>query len=230
MIKIVSWNIQAGGGNRISSLVQCIKKSKAHIIVLSEFRNNSNGIILRNRLLREGFRYQGVTAAKAQENSVLIAAQLPFSTQLHPQADLIYANNIITAQFSAFTLIGVYMPHKKKHHLFEYIHTLISSSSNPFLIVGDLNTGKNFVDQKGDSFWYTDQLNSLEEIQMIDAFRYLHGEVEEYSWYSHQGNGYRYDHTYVSETLTSLIKSCNYDHSWRINAISDHSPMFLELG
>lgn len=65
---------------------------------------------------------------------------------------------------------------------------------------------------------------------MSDAFRFVNQDVEEYSWYSHQKNGYRYDHIYIDNSLKPIVKNCFYNHSWRVEKLSDHSPMFLELG
>ena len=85
------------------------------------------------------------------------------------------------------------------------------------------------MDQKGSSFWYTDELKKLNDLDLHDAFRHVHGDVESYSWYSHHGNGYRYDHTYVHKDLLPLVKQCDYIHEAREEKWSDHSPMILEL-
>ncbi len=230
MIKILSWNIQAGGGSRIVPILRKIISSKPNIVTLNEFRNNASGQKIRNGLLKAGFRHQAVTASESNDNSVIVASNIPFSTQLYPDSDLNYSGNIVTAKFSAFNLMGVYMPHKKKHKLFEYARSIVQDSATPFIIAGDYNSGKNYVDQKGNSFWYTDELLAFEKENMCDAFRFVNGDVEEYSWYSHQKNGYRYDHTYIENSLKPIVKNCYYDHSWRIDKLSDHSPMFLELG
>jgi len=230
MIKLCAWNIQAGGGSRALSIVKSAIKSKSNIITFNEFRNNDTGTSIRGWLLKAGYRYQVVTAALKNDNSVLIASTLPFSSELHPVADETFPHNIVTAHFSAFSVIGVYLPHKKKHKLLEYLIDLVSNDDRPYIIAGDYNTGINFVDQKGKSFWYTDQLSKLGKAGYCDAFRLVNGEVSEFSWYSHQGNGYRYDHIYIDEDISALVKDCSYDHQWRLDKLSDHSPMFLELG
>jgi len=230
MVKILSWNIQAGGGSRILSIIKRIVESKANIITLNEFRNNASGQKIRSGLLKAGFRYQAVTDSKSNDNSVIIVSSIPFDSQLYPTADPNYAGNIVTAQFSAFNLMGVYLPHKKKHKLFEFARSVNNDSEKPFIIAGDFNSGKNYIDQKGNSFWYTDQLLAMEKEQMGDAFRFVNGDVEEYSWYSHQKNGYRYDHIYIDDSLKPIVKNCFYEHSWRIEGLSDHSAMFLEMG
>ena len=100
----------------------------------------------------------------------------------------------------------------------------------PCVIAGDLNSGINGLDQKGNSFWYEDDLKTLDKKGIKDVFRIINGDVKEYSWYSHQENGYRYDHFLADEKLIPVIKSCYYEHSVREAKISDHAPMILELG
>ena len=66
------------------------------------------------------------------------------------------------------------------------------------------------MDQKGNSFWYTDKWEELESKGLKDAFKFLDKDMKVYSLYCHQGNGYRYDHSYLSEDITPLIHSCEY--------------------
>ena len=126
--------------------------------------------------------------------------------------------------------MGVYLPHKKKHVLFDFIHSHLASSSRPYIVTGDFNSGINQIDQTGNSFWYEDKLKALDHIGYKDAFRHVHGGIKEYSWYSHQGNGFRYDHTYVHESLLPIVTSCHYLHDCRETKITDHSAMLLSLG
>lgn len=226
MLKLLSWNIQQGGGSRVRGILRFIAKLNPQIVVLSEFRNNDTGTLLRHKLLEQKYLFQFVSLSPSDTNSVLIASQLPCQSRLFSGQE--YAHAVIAADFEAFHLYGVYLPHKKKHQLFPLLQKEIAQHT-PSIIMGDFNTGKNFVDQKGDSFWYTEDLVKLEKAGMQDAFRYVHGEVEAYSWYSHQGNGYRYDHIYTSEELLPIVKNCDYLHRAREEKLSDHSPMVLEL-
>ncbi len=226
MLKFLSWNIQQGGGSRARGILRFIAKQAPHIVVLSEFRNNDTGIFLRHKLLEQKYLFQFTSLPVSDTNSVLIASQLPCSSRLFTGMD--HAHSVVAVDFEAFHLYGVYLPHKKKHQLFPLLNKEIKTHT-PALIMGDFNTGKNFIDQKGDSFWYTKELAQLEQSGMQDAFRYVHGEVEAYSWFSHQGNGYRYDHIYAATELLPVIKNCDYIHKAREEKLSDHSPMFLEF-
>ena len=229
MLKILSWNIRQGGGTRVNKIRKCIAEVKPHILALNEWRNNAAGMELRVALLRMGYIHQFVPPSTS-ENAVCIISKFPFNGLLCQEADSHFPNNIIIGQFDAFDLISVYLPHKKKHVLFDFLIDRIRKAERPSIIVGDYNTGHNGIDQKGSSFWYTDELEDLESLGMKDAFRHLHGSVKEYSWFSHQGNGYRYDHTYMSDVLTPFISRCEYLHPYREAGISDHAPMLLVLG
>ena len=104
-----------------------------------------------------------------------------------PKATLNMDGNIVCASFDAFDLYGVYLPHKKKHQLFDFFLNHLPSQKAS-IIAGDFNSGINGLDQKGKSFWYEDELIALNEIDYVDAFRLKNGQVQEYSWFSHQGN------------------------------------------
>ncbi|NNF34592.1 MAG: hypothetical protein HKN68_10810 [Saprospiraceae bacterium] len=230
MLKIISWNIRQGGGSRIGKICKSLIQEKPGIIILSEFRNNASGIKIRYELLKNGYRHQWVTGAGSNENTVLIASKMEGENRFLNHLDSAFPHNMIEVDFNAFSVIGVYLPHKKKHKLLYGLVTKMEHTDQPYIIAGDYNTGINYVDQKGKSFWYSDQLIKLQNLDFLDAFRHFHGDVKEYSWYSHQGNGYRYDHTYISNSLTSIVKDCYYLHSWREDGLSDHSPMVLMLG
>lgn len=230
MIKILSWNIRQGGGTRISQIIKAIEAQDAAVLVFSEFRNNQSGIQLRTALLKHRYRFQVVTAAAPNDNSVIIASRYPCNGFVFPKADADFPHNVVMVEFDAFYVIGVYLPHKKKHKLFDFLIQKVKDFKKPCIVAGDYNTGKNYIDQKGNSFWYTEDLEHYEKVGMVDAFRYLHGDMQEYSWYSHQGNGFRYDHTYVEKDLLPLVQSCYYIHQYRESNISDHSAMVIELG
>ncbi len=229
MLRILSWNIRQGGGSRLLKITSRLTTLAAEVVVLSEYRNNESGRKIRANLLASGYRFQLVSNAKTADNSVAIFSKLPFNGRLHPDSDENYSANVLSAEFEAFTVIGMYLPHKKKHKLFDFLLDC-AASEVPHIMVGDFNSGKNYIDQVGNSFWYEDKLLALEADGYQDAFRYKHGQVKEYSWYSHQGNGYRYDHTYVHKNLLAISSDCYYLHEWREEGLSDHSPMVLELG
>ncbi len=230
MLKILSWNIQQGGGSRIAKILKAIQTMDCAIVILSEFHNNDSGLKIRTHLIKLGYLHQVVGACPPATNTVGIFSKIPCGSALFEKADENFSHGIVRADFPAFALYGGYFPHKKKHRLFQFLTEEELDAERPSILAGDLNTGKNYVDQKGNSFWYTEELETYEEMGYVDAFRQMHPDAKEFSWYSHQGNGYRYDHSYVHESLLPIVKNCYYEHRYREEKCSDHSPMILELG
>ncbi len=229
MIKIISWNIQQGGGSRIADICDVLVGSGAQIIGLQEFQHGPSGEKIRTYLLRKGYIHQFVGMADSKVNTVLIASKLPFDAKHFSASSKTFPHAIVQASFRAFDLFVCYLPHKKKHTLFDLMIEEMAKNDRG-IFVGDFNSGKQFIDQKGDSFWYSEYFEKMEDRQYVDAWRWKHHDLKEYSWFSHQGNGYRYDHIYVHKNITPVIARCDYEHSWRLKKRSDHSAMVLELG
>jgi len=229
MFNILSWNIQQGGGSRVNSIIKYILTKKPQLVVLNEFKNNANGISIRTKLLQNGYLHQVVSKATSDLNSVLIASKVAGSSFLFSKNELQFPQSMLKLSLEVFDVYGVYFPHKKKHNCFEVLLDDLQKTDRPAIITGDYNSGKNFIDQKGDSFWYENYFFKMEELGYIDAFRLIHGDKKEYSWFSHLGNGYRYDHMYISAALQALVKDCFYDQQAREDKLSDHTPMFLVL-
>ncbi len=228
-LSILSWNIQQGGGTRIKQILSYLKYADYEIITLSEFQNTAKGATLRKHLIDLGYVFQAVSMKDSTKNSVLVAAKIPFNSTIYTGIDPEFSSNIILAEFNFCRLFACYLPHKKKHQLFDHL-IKVSKEGKPCIITGDLNSGINGLDQKGTSFWYEEDLKTLDKNGIKDVFRFKNGDVREYSWYSHQGNGYRYDHFLAHESILPLCTACYYEHAVREAKISDHSPMIMELG
>jgi len=226
-MKIVAWNIRQGGGSRIHKIAKSLLTYHADILVISEFHNTKSGSTLKSKLKDAGYTFQHSTT-EPRKNTVLIASKIDGDFATYYNRIVLFPEGIVSITFEDFIIYGVYLPHKKKHQLFEFLMEEINNEKAG-IIIGDYNSGINFLDQKGDSFWYTEYFPKFLEAGYLDAFRVIHDDKKEYSWYSHQGNGFRYDHCWLHKTLVSSVKDCYFSHVERENKISDHSIMVLEL-
>ena len=77
--------------------------------------------------------------------------------------------------------------------------------------------------------WEYDFYRSLINNQFKDAFRVISPNTKEYSWVGLTGDGYRYDHCFVSENIASTIGKCFYFHEPRDIRLSDHSAIITQL-
>jgi exonuclease III len=102
------------------------------------------------------------------------------------------------------------------------------------LIVGDFNTGRHCIDEKGRTFSCADQFETLAASGWCDAWRHIHGDEREYTWFSRlrggvQGNGFRLDHAFVTPPLLARVQDCRYSHAEREAQVSDHSILILDI-
>jgi exodeoxyribonuclease-3 len=99
----------------------------------------------------------------------------------------------------------------------------------PLLVVGDLN----IVDDRPCSQYA--RLYDFERRAysgLIDSgLTDLLAGTEEFSWYSNQGVGFRFDHALASEHAVSLVTSVRLDQSWRTRQpkLTDHAAIALLL-
>lgn len=231
MDKIITWNIRHGGGTRISEIVKALTKhSNATTIVLTEFRNNENGVVLRKSLENLGFINQFTTDTPPNKNSVLIVSKENFKSKTFPELNN-HSERVIKVYNDNFSLYGCYFPlSDEKKHVFEFLLNEIENNPKENIIItGDFNTGKHYIDEKGSTFFHSKYIDKIEENGLFDAWRYIHKDKTEYSWYSSYGNGFRLDHFFVKDTLKDKIIDCEYIHEYREQKITDHSMMVLSL-
>ena len=102
----------------------------------------------------------------------------------------------------------------------------------PFLLLGDWNTGAHHMDEKGKTFVCTEHFARLSELGWIDLWQ-AHNRDTEYTWYSRRAganyNGFRLDHAFATPVLKQRVTACRYSHAEREAGISDHSMMVVEF-
>ena len=124
---------------------------------------------------------------------------------------------------------------------------LAARSGAPVVACGDWNTprrehpdgtvwsfardGKGRLREERAGFWDESELGvvpGLAELGYADAFRSLHGYASrEPSWAWRHGGGWRLDHVVCSAPLEPV--AATYHHAWRLDGLSDHSALEVEL-
>lgn len=230
---IFSWNIRHGGGKRINEILLELEDYRdSKIMVLTEFRNNKNGHRIRDKLNELGFTYQHSPITNPKVNSLLIASKVAVIFREYPELGQ-HQHRVISAEWNDSFLLGTYFPQKnEKSRIFQFLIAKVKTASSKTMVIiaGDLNTGVPFKDEKGKSFYCAEDFNQLQKEGVTDAWRLINHSVEEYSWYSNHGNGFRIDHFLISNHFQSKVNACYYVHEARKNKISDHSQMFLTIG
>lgn len=115
------------------------------------------------------------------------------------------------------------------------------ASGRSYIICGDFNIAHKPIDLKN---WRTNQKNSgflpeerawmdqmIDQEGWVDAFRLLHPEPEQYTWWSNRGQayaknvGWRIDYQMISPELAPKVRSASI---YKETRFSDHAPLIID--
>lgn len=124
---------------------------------------------------------------------------------------------------------------------FEQVLEDVRQQDNEFVICGDWNIAHKQIDLKN---WRGNRKNSgflpeerawmdkvFGEMGMVDAFRAMNREAEQYTWWSNRGQswaknvGWRIDYQVVTPGLAHRIRAVSI---YREQRFSDHAPLIIE--
>jgi exodeoxyribonuclease III len=231
MALLLSWNIQHGGGSRIEAIQDAIDAIAPDVLVVTEFRNNISGKKLRKSLNDQGLIHQQACHANPNQNTILLAARQPFQANTFETQLRMDSHRCLQAEIYGFTLYGFYFTHgRAKIPVFEFILSLPKEYLQaPSILIGDFNSGKHYIDEKGATFSCVNYFGQIEDNGWIDAWRYFNKDLREFSWFSNAGNGFRIDHAFASPAMMSRITAVRYLHDHRKPSLSDHSALLLQF-
>lgn len=158
----------------------------------------------------------------------------------------------IEADFGSFSIISIYLPsgssgEQRQTIKYDFMDRLMpilksySKQKKQYIICGDWNIAHQKIDLKN---WQGNKKNSgflpeerawmdtlFQSVGMIDAFRAVNQQAEQYTWWSNRGQawaknvGWRIDYQIVSPTLSNnIIKAEIYTEQ----RFSDHAPLTIE--
>lgn len=237
-MKLLAWNILHGGGSRrMPHITLALVEHDADVIVISEYRTTIGGQI-RAVLADHGWRHQRCTDPGRGQNGVLLASRHPLRD---PGDRTEFAHKIcrrrwVDAEIPDLDLVvaGVHVPCEGRDStraafLKGVIDTARRRLDDRFVLIGDFNLGRHHLDESGATFQNTAMLGKLATLGYVDAWRHLQPEGREYSWFSHEGAGFRIDHAFVAPNLAGSIVASWYSHEERDTGISDHSALLVTL-
>jgi exonuclease III len=233
-LKLLAWNIRAGGGKRIPSIAAVLLEREPDVVVLGEYHANRTGETLRSLLERGGLVHQEPGVADGNLRRVFVASRIPLEREDFPEWPKRQRYRVITARVNGLRLIATYFPSQAPHiaRLFKPLirATTRLRSSAPSLLVGDLNAGLNPADTEGSPFSGSNGFAELLGRGWVDLWRREHPELREYTWYSPgPKNGFRLDHALYLSSALGDNSHCRYDHSVRGKGLSDHSLLEIDL-
>ena len=231
MMRLLAWNIRQGGGSRLPRIAEALKRHDADIVVLSEYRGGPSAPRLCAALHALRYRHATTLVPPPGRNGVLVAARRPFRERGAIDMGLPEPYRMVSVNFAAFQLIGIYMPNlRAKIPYWEALIAALSSQrADRALAIGDFNTCRAYLDEAGAIDLTAHYMDAIEQVGFRDLWRHRNPDRREYSWYSTKRNGFRIDHAFLSHHLAACAGTIHYSHEERIAGLSDHSPLILEL-
>ena len=231
-ITIMEWNIRHGGSrDRLPGIIGSLCVANPDIVILTEFRRNACEAPLRNALLTLGYVHQFCSDIPEKTNGIFVAAK----SDLQQETDPVAMHRLLPLYLPSFDLhlLGTHIPGAgdkwdKRECWDKVLDYAKRHREERVVIIGDFNTGLP-EDAEGSPFALPEKMRELRSIGYADAWRVLHPNGQEYTWWSTAKNGFRLDYAYLSPSLTSHLLSASHCQEGRLSGFSDHASILITL-
>jgi exonuclease III len=224
-------NISGGGETRAERLCAYLDAHDPDTVVLTEWRNGVSGAVFANWATGRGMCHAGL-AHGGTANGVFAASKHSFRTASATPAGQ-GTGVLMLARFAGVSLLACYFPQlSEKLAFFDRCEQVARRhGARPFMLVGDLNTGNQTTDRSQHAGRYScaggfDGLCARDGL--VDLWRLSNGDLREWTWLSHRGNGFRIDDALANAPyVRTFAPNCRYDHSARTTGLTDHSAVLV---
>lgn len=245
-IRLMAWNVQRSSPARAAAQVAWLaQRSDADVLLLSEVHHSAGGKALMQALHECG--YQLAVTSPAEGYFVLGATRvgkmehLAIELEHLPQRFLAARLRI---ERHTLGIAGLYVPsrgpaarrNQDKRSFQAAVSTALPDLKSelrqlPLVVAGDLNVVEPGHVPHHAVFgeWEYRFYRTFAEHGLVDAFRALNPTELDHSWFGRSGNGYRFDHIFISEAHRGRLHTCRYIHEPRLLGLSDHSPIAVSL-
>jgi exodeoxyribonuclease-3 len=240
-ISVMTWNVQAASNQRaLRQALWLEEHAWADAVVLTEVPPSGRGHL--EALEAVGFRC--LVEQRSGDRRVLLGSRVGVLEPTAPVATG-WPHRVMSAELQGLgrplRLTGVYVPSRgpaqRRNVAKRAVQQAVSdalpvmSAAGIDMIVGDLNVVEPDHQPHYGVFadWEYDFYRSFESHGFLDAYRSLHPSRVEHSWFGHSGNGYRFDHAFVSRESPWHVVKCWYDQTGRDGGLSDHAALVTQL-
>jgi exonuclease III len=243
-LRLVTFNAQHAAPDRARRQAAWLGRCPdADLVVLTEVGHGPGGHALLDALAHHGYTHIHAPRPSLPDYSTVIASRRaplePVPTGIDVLAHRAPAVDLrIGGQ--RLRLVGLYVPSRGpaerrnenkrafQHAVTRALPSLLAGVGGPVVVTGDLNVVEPGHVPHYPVFgrWEYDFYRSFNDTGLTDAYRALHPDTPGYSWYGRGGNGYRFDHTFLTADRLGLT-GCDYLHGPRDQGLSDHAALHL---
>lgn len=244
LLRVLTFNVQHAAPDRARQQAAWIgRQPDADLVILTEVGFGPGGDALLTALAQHGYPHiyapqpaaPGYRAAIASRHVPLEPSptHVDFLPHRAPTVDL-------SINGKRLRIVGLYVPSrgpKERRNqdkrdfqisVTEALPRLTKGFEGPVVVTGDLNVVEPGHVPHYPVFgrWEYDFYRSFAEAGLTDAYRFLHPTTPGHSWFGRSGNGYRFDHTFLTADRLTL-SACDYIHTPRVNRLTDHAALYL---
>lgn len=257
MIKIATWNVNSVKP-RLTHLLDWLKSDAPDIVLLQEIKCVNEAF---PAMEIEELGYNIALHGQKTYNGVAILSKFPLEdvrrglpgNEADPQARYIEA--VVPIAGSVVRVASVYVPNGQSadsekfpyklaflEHLYTHLKELLTYQEK-LVIGGDYNIAPDDIDVHDPTLWQGSvlthdevrkQFRRMKHLGLHDAFRTLHPDAKDYSWWDYRAGGFarnhglRIDHLLVSAQAADVLTECTIVRELRtLEKPSDHAPVVV---
>lgn len=241
------WNVGNPSLSRAKNQCAFFATCNSDIFILTETKDSIGCKYIKDFFIQNGFFVDYKIPSNKFDYGVIIASKTTFHISPFINTCTYLTNRIssilINVNDKTFEIISLYVPSRdaskekiiRKQKFIEQIILSLQISKSPHIsrfICGDLNIlEKSHVPHYSTfKYWEYKFYDNILDLNFIDCFKYMNPNTLDYSWIGRTGNGYRYDYAFCESSIESHILNCFFLHSPRLDKLSDHSALILEMG
>lgn len=245
--RILVFNAQHASPARSRRQAEWIgSQQTADLVIITEVSSGPGGAALLAALADNGYVRTVAPSPGFSDYRTVLASR---SANLEPMRAVITASPhrspgaVVQIGGQTLRIVGLYVPSRgpqERRNESKRVFQAAVSSALPGLVAnfdglvvvaGDFNVVEpdHVPHHKVFGSWEYDFYQSFEQAGFTDAYRSIHPTTIEHSWFGRSGNGYRFDHAFVSARHQDQIQMCNYLHSPRENRLTDHAALTFAI-
>lgn len=219
----------------------------ADIVVITEVSSGPGGDSLASSLTERGYHSIVAPPSGIRDYRTILASR-DATMEAAPSGVGVLPHRApaatVTAGGQQIGLLGLYVPSRgpkerrnEDKRAFQAAVTqvlpgFLARFDGPVIVAGDLNVIEPGHRPHYPVFgsWEYDFYRSFAAAGMTDAYRARRPSDAGHSWLGRGGNGYRFDHAFITSAHAWLVRDCGYLHEPRQQGLTDHAAMSLALG
>ncbi len=247
---LLTFNIGNPSPERAERQLGWLATREEDVLVLTETRASRGCQLLADRFTAAGYTVVFPQPEQGEYGTMIVARIASQPGTWASRLDYLPARaaciTLLIGDGAAVEVVGLYVPsrdasdakvERKRRFLEGCLGAFAASAPQPdprsgdLVLLGDLNIVEP-DHQPHYSFFHPFEYafyRGLAEFGLVDAFRHLHPGQVEHSWVGRTGDGYRYDHAFISKGLLDALDGCAYLHEPRSLRLTDHSALSLRL-